>query len=560
MKKKFTGMLICLLMVCMSLFAGCSLIEVDSNKYYNSIVAEVKNKEGEVVAKITSEELLNGYQTYGVYQEYYSGMTRAEAVQETIKYLQNRKITLIEAEKKYDVDREGKNLEDLEETYIWEQVASTLQSNLDYYLNAEEDDKTSSEESSKTDAATYSGYSAKAYLAKDGEGNFIIKQANPTKGVLDDFTPSVSHKDYNNKQDRELIYANFRENNRYGEKFTAYTKYLNNLKALEEGRGFSTNEKEVFEREIEKLYNQSYENYIISRYTYDLLNKGDVAAVEVQELLDLYSSKVRTSYTQYMIEQDSQYDTNMGSDPTTIYYYKEDGTATKFFSVANILFNKSATQTGKYELIVRSDSDGDGVYEQDSKEVVSKSSIYDFIEENIAGVIGAASTSKNPEIFGDALKECVFKYNQDPGMLSATANYYIGVDSEGKAVSSFVEEFNNAGLALYNNGQGVIGNIEITESDYGIHVLVYTGAYENLFAGIDHTFALNEEQTEGQLSAIEVLNTTRINPMLNKTLFDALYDELYVDNSSKIQQADLDVLRSGYSFTTYSGRIPDVLN
>jgi hypothetical protein len=142
-------------------------------------------------------------------------------------------------------------------------------------------------------------------------------------------------------------------------------------------------------------------------------------------------------------------------------------------------------------------------------------------------------------------------------MLSATANYYIGVDSEGKAVSNFVEAFNEAGLALY--GQNVIGNIEITESDYGIHVLVYTGAYENLFEGVNASFALtNEVEGEG-LSPIEVLNTTRINPMLNKTLFDALYDELYVDNTTKIQQAELDLLRAQYSFTTYSGRYPDVL-
>lgn len=560
MKKKFTGMLICLLMVCMTLFAGCSLVEVDSDKYYNSVVAEIKDKEGkEVIATITSEDLINGYQSYGYYYEYYYGMTKEEAVEETIKLLQNRKITLIEAEKKFNVDKTGKNLTDLEKTYIWEQVASTLQANLDYYYDeivGEGEEKTEEESGD----ATFEDYTKSALLSKDENGNFIIKETAKNEGVLDSYVPSVSNKDYNKEADRKLIFENFRENNKYGKHFEAYTKYFTNLKAAEQGKKLSTNERDVFEREIAKIYDETYENYVITKYTEALLEKDGVSSIEVQDILDLYSSKVRSSYTQYAIEGDSAYSSNMQNDPTTIYYYTEGQEATKFFSVANILFNKAEGQEGKYELIVRSDDDGDGVYYEESSIIVSKADIYSFIQSNVTNVISSAQNSNSSAIVGDAIKECVYKYNQDPGMLSATANYYIGVDSEGKAVSNFVEEFNEAGLALYNNGEGVVGNIEITESDFGIHVLVYTGAYENLFQGIDHKFALTDEEgEEGQLAAIEVLNTTRVSPMLDKTLFDVLYDELYVDNSSSIQQADMDVLRAQYSFTTYSGRIPDAL-
>ena len=144
-------------------------------------------------------------------------------------------------------------------------------------------------------------------------------------------------------------------------------------------------------------------------------------------------------------------------------------------------------------------------------------------------------------------------------MLSADGNYVIGVDSEGKAVSNFVEAFNNAGLALYDNGNGMMGDIEITESEYGIHVLVYTGMCTNLFEGITANFTLVNEAAEGQLTPIEVLYTTRVSPMLDKTLFDVLYDELYVDNSARIQEADTDVLRMQYSFTVYAGRGPETL-
>ncbi|MBO5394758.1 MAG: hypothetical protein J6A28_02510 [Clostridia bacterium] len=556
MKKKFTGMLICLLMVCMSLFAGCSLVEVDSNKYYNSVVSEIKDKDGKtVIAEITSEELLNGYQSYGYYYEYYYGMSKQEAVEKTIKLLQNREITLIEAEKKWEIDRTGKNLTDLEKTYIWQQVVDTLQSNLDYYYKeiVGEEDK----EEEKEDEVKFEGYEEKAYLSKDADGSFIIKEVDKQEGVLDGFNPA-SYKDYNDEDDRAAIYSSFYENNKHGKHFEAYTKYLNTLKLAEKDKKLSTNAKDVFEREIAKLYNQSYENYVIARYTEALVEGDGISSISVQDILDLYSSKVRASYTQYGIEGDSSYNDNMKKDPTTIYYYSQGQEATKFFSVANILFNKVKDQEGKYELVVRSD-DGSGVYNEESTTYVSKSDIYKFVEENIENVISAAQASSSSEIIGDSIKECVFKYNQDPGMLSADGNYVIGVDSEGKAVSDFVAEFNDAGLELYNGGAGKMGDIAIAESDYGIHVLVYTGACENLFVGIDSKFALQNTAAEGELSPIEVLYTTRVSPMLDKTIFDVLYDELYVDNSTMVQEADTELLRTQYSFTIYNGRIPETL-
>ncbi|MBQ8443854.1 MAG: hypothetical protein IJX25_00675 [Clostridia bacterium] len=554
MKKKFTRLVMCLLVLCLTIFTGCSLVEVDSDKYYNSVVVEIKDENGKVVSQITNRDLINGYQNVGYYYEYYYGYTKAEAVDMTLSLLEERKMVILQAEKIWGIDKTGTNLSDIEKSYIWEQTVSALQDNLNSYLDTKEEEE---EEKAET-TITYEGFQPTAYLELDGDGNYQIKLVDPEDGVLDNYRPT-SYKDYNKEEDRKLIYENFFENNRYGENFTAYKEYLNYLKSSENDKTLASDAKSVFEREIERLYNQSYENYVVEKYSEQLLETNGFSSIEVQDILDLYSSKVRSAYTQYVLEKDSGYDDAMQENTSDVYYYLQGQENTKYFNVLNILFSESTTEEGKYDLIIR-DNDGEGNYVEQSNVTATKSEIYAFISDNISTIISNAQNSSDSDILYDAMQECVFKYNQDPGMQSADTSYSIGVDSAGTAISGFVEEFNTAGLNLFNGGKGNLGDIEIVESEYGIHVLVYTGECKNLFAGIDEKFALKEESAqEGQLSAIELLSQTRVDPMLDKTYFDLLYEELYVDNSSNIQQADMDVLRANYTIVYYEGIIPDAL-
>ena len=348
------------------------------------------------------------------------------------------------------------------------------------------------------------------------------------------------------------------QSNKSGKRFTALEKYYDYLVSAESGLNLSTDKKSVFEREIETLCKQSYENYLMEKYSEDLLGKNEISSITAQDILDLYSQKVRTDYTKYVVEGDSSYSSTIESSYRGTYYYDGTSATNNYFTVANILFNKSTTEAGKYDLIIRQDEDGDGVYELDKKETKTRSEVLAFIQSNIAHPLATAQMSADKNIASDVIKECVFKYNQDPGMLSAEGNYVIGVDSEGNAVSNFVESFNEAGLALYN--QNVFGNVEITDSEYGIHVLVYTGKCENMFEGINEQFALVDDgYTEGQVSAFEVLARTRVHTMLDKKYFDVLYEELYQDKSSEIEQADLDVCKAKYSITHLISNIPVTL-
>ena len=553
MKKKFTGIIICLLMFCMSIFAGCSLVQTNPDKFYNSTVVEIKDAQGNVVSTVSSRELINGYSTMGYYYEY-QGMSRADAVAQTITLLENRKILVYEAEQKYDIDYSGKNLTDLEKTYIWEEVVLALEENIAYYLETEE--TTDSMAAEAPDNATFTSYSKRAsYDIQDGQ--FLVVKKDVQPGVLDGYNPSKIH-DYTKAEEMNLIYDILLENNKSGKRFQALEKYYDYLVSAESGLNLPADKKSVFEREIATLCKESYENYMMTKYSEDLLGKNEISSITAQDILDLYCQKVRTDYTKYVVEGDSTYDSTVSSSYRGTYYYDGNKATNQYFTVANILFNKSETEAGKYELLIRQDEDGDGVYELDKKETKTKSEIEAFIQNNIVHPLAIAQMSADQNLASDVIKECVFKYNQDPGMLKAEGNYTIGVDSEGNAVSNFVESFNEAGLKLYN--QNIFGNVEITDSEYGIHVLVYTGKCENMFEGIDEQFALIDNgYTEGQVSAFEVLANTRVNTMLDKTYFDLLYEELYQDKSNEIEQADLDVCKAKYSITHLNSNIPVTL-
>ena len=573
MKKKLTLFLMCFVMLCMTLFAGCSLVETDYDKYYNAVISEIKNNEGEKVAEVKNRELIEAYQNYGQSLMQYYGYTKEEAVNETLRLLENRKITVLTAEKLF-------TLNDLEKTYLWESTANALEENLQSYYDEIAGKEDSAEEN---DNVKFEGYEKNATLSiVDGE--YVVSKIDKHDGLLENYKPSVSNKDVTNEADKNLLYQNFVDS-LYNEDYQkAFNDYLRNLRLSERGLDLSTDTDSIFKREIDRLYKINYENLMVEKYSQ--YNKGQATNtdVTVKNILDLYSSKVRADYTKYVFEQDASYDSDMKDDVNGVYYIKEDGDATKYFTVSNILFQFTEEQTSlynsyksKYENqdgsgytyaqyqtdlnalyssitpVVRQKNQTTGEYEEiDAGNLTVDEIIYDEIE---IALVSAQST-ENVNFIGDTINEFIYKYNQDPGMLNADANYVIGVDKNGDAVSSFVESFNDAGLKLYDNGNGKVGDIAIAKSEFGIHVLVYTGKCENLFDGVDGNFALSDNLESGN---IEKLYSTRINPLVDKTYFDLLYDEIYQDKYSYFETENLKFLRENYEVVVYQGRIPSSL-
>lgn len=586
MKTKIKVLLMCCILLCMSLFTGCSLVETNNSKLYNNIVAEIYNENGKKVAEITNRELLSGYESYGYFYVQNYNYSKEEAVNMTLVQLENRKITLLTAEALYGVNyKTGEGLTSREKSYIYDSTVSSLEANLKSYYDevvhaSSEDDK------SESDKIKFDDYKKNVELGYEGD-KLVLKPLTRQNDFLEGYRPTTGvEKSYYNPDDKKEIYDNFLNKSFTSKDYeTAFKYYLSDLKSAEYGMKLSTDTKSIFEREIERLYKINYENYIIQKYSFENRKSSDISPVTTDEILKLYSSKVRAGYTKYVVENDSTYNDNVSQNLSDIYYFRNDEDVNKYFTVANILFQFTDEQKSEYEKInaklngdepydsyeedmnvlynsiipvIRQYNEDTGVYDEIDNEF--NLSVNDIIYDKIEIALSNAQATKNDGVIGDTINNFIYTYNQDPGMFNAASNYVIGIDKDGKAVSSFVEEFNDAGLKLYNNGQGKVGDMEIARSSYGIHVLVYTGECKNLFDGIDENFELsgNTISQEGE-DALLVLANTRVNKLVDKTYLDLLYDEIYQDNFSYFEQANINFLRERFDIKTYKGRFPSSL-
>lgn len=571
MKKRFTGILLCMLMFCMSIFAGCSLVTKDMAKYLATTVVEIKLKEPQGNAndtiKIEKRDLISAYNTYGYYYQQY-GYSQEEALNMTVDLLISRRITIAKAEEFYP------ELSVKEKTYLWSETYDALNENFNSYL-----DKvlgiTDSGSSNDEDEVKFDGYEKNALL-KEVEGKLVIDKTKSASKKIDEFSYTIA-RDFDNETDRELIYSSFvkfvseQRDKNYTEAFNDYFKAL--LKN-EEGQKLSEDKISVFAREIKRLYKVVYENYMIEKYQeYYTTDESNESYISAKQIVDLYSSKVRASYTKYEIEGAETYDTDMTKGANSIYYYKDEGT--KFFKVAHILFKfndeqsarykqiESEYKSGKYTKEVRDaeldklyasivpiarEKNADGIYEEkENKASYEKSTkeLRDYIANEVAKEQGKFNKA-------DRFNELIYQYNEDPGMMNPSDIYTIGVDSEGNAVSSFVPEFNEAGIELYNKGNGQVGDISgLVRTENGLHVLFYAGEIENLYDGINEKFSLSDE-------AVVKLYNERPNILLNKTYFDSLYDELVTDNYAIFENLQMNEIKKAYTITVYPDSYKDL--
>lgn len=574
MKRKFTGLLMCMLLTCMSLFAGCSLVEPNYYNYYNQVVAYVEHKDIGMQYTITKQDLVSAYQSYGyTYEQYYS-YTREEALKETLNLLENRVITLATAEEEFGVSKNGTGLTEKEKTYLYESVVDTLQENLTSYYNEIIGNDDSQEES---DDITFNGYTKNATLEPD----LTIHRVETPDNLLSDFRYEIA-RDFNNENDFDLIYVNLIDSLTDDNYKKAFENYLRTLKGSEYGMNLSTDTRSIFEREFNRLYEVLYENYILEKYSVSNQNSDSLSSITASRIVNLYTSKVRSSYTQYVIDKDTSYDDNVQSSLNSTYYFKEDNDSTKFFTVANVLFRFTDEQQALYDEYSAAVDDGSGVnydtliknlysqitpvirekYEEDGtivyREAEKSKETADMTINDILSLmqreLSTLQTDGDVNKIGDKINEYIYMYNEDTGMHNADSNYVVGIDSEGNAVSSFVDEFNDAAIALYNGGKAEIGDISgLIKTQYGYHVLIYTGACENLFDGITSSFELSEE-------AISVLYSTRVNILVDETYFDVLYDEIYTDNYAYFEEANINYLRENYNIYEYNGRYSDLLS
>ena len=596
MKKRFIGLLLCFTLFSMSILTGCSLFAQNTEMYYNTIVATLVKDDQTI--EITKQELLEMYMSYGSMYEQYYGYSTEEAYQMSLTLVENNKISIVEGEK---IVQERGGLTQKEKSYIWQETMDAVLENFDrYYQQIVE-----AEEGTESDDITFEGYQKTAKI----ENGQIVRENVPTK-VIDEyeFDQNNAH-DYSSEADKQLIYTNLIGHVLGGDELyrEAFEDYKQALISSEQGLNLSTDTPSLFEREIERLSNLMYETYMSTVYSEQFETYDEASYVTMSDILSLYSSKVRRDYVQYQIEDSSEYDSTIQSNAAGVYYYKNGEEDTKYFTVANILIMFNETQQEKYnqiyerfygqspdegeipEELVNSDVSYDGSYSRTDfendltalynqlepvvRQKEGQSNVYKEVESNLTqsellqNIKTQLSKESNLTRKADLINQYIYMYNEDEGMFNAESCYVVGVDANGEGVSSFVQSFEDAAIALYNNGQGKFGDVSqnYVRSNYGLHIIIYTGPAQNeniakLLTTADENFTLSYSQGDENDpdSAIYTLYHTRVNPLVNKTYFDVLYDEIYRDDAANLQSLDIEELRGSYTISHFVDRYSDL--
>lgn len=597
-KTKLTKLIISLslcLVMCVSVFAGCTLVTTDMSRYYSQVVASLEYESGEKI-EITKRDLSVAVANYSeTYQSY--GLEGEEAVRQILESVINEKLVIRASENMAKEQNNGEILTTKEKTYLWELTFETIEDNIiSYYnqINGIEEEDSSSTESEDDTVVTQNGYDDLISLQMDGQGGYTLTLNSTASTAVEDHTFwNGEDRDLTTQNDLDVLYRNVvnyvTQNPVYAQ---GYSRYLSEAKRSEESMGFSTDNESVFKREIQRVYEVLYNAFMIDKY--QEMNQANNASVTINNILELYESRVISDYDKYVTEQASTYEEDVLEDVSSIYYFKPTGT--QFFYVSHILAEFSDTDQATYDecqrvldgtstkytvgeaeaiieglyddlaFVVREpakDENGNIIRNEDGSVTWTETGETKPVSAVMSEIELKLSTAGDDELLkAQYFDEFIYKYNADPGIMNAERNYVIGVDystpdtengTSYTAHSSMVESFTNAAIELYANGSAKIGDLyaQPIRSDYGIHIMIYEGKVENLFSNIDSNFSLSTAD-------IQVLNDARLKAGESKTLLDELYEELDTDRYTIFETMNLQFLRDEVKLTYYPDAYKDL--
>ena len=532
MKRKITGIFLCLLMSLAFLLTGCDLFPKNYEAYLNKSVCTITYADG-TKEEITTEAFINAYNSYGssLVQQ---GTSYEDAAEQTVDILINRYVLLNYAKTKI-------TLTDEDYRSIYDEVYSSLVSNLDSYEEEVRDDwsmeaPSSPEDEEEDDVVVYTPYEPTAKVVfENGEYKIMLLDT--------DDEPTTNFSSIEQIIQEFNSYANPNDGTNNSKiKKEAYRRLISTLKKNEEGLKLSTDSASVLKRYVEKLTKSVEENYYITNLEEYYKTEDGYSTITVRQVLNKYKTLMLQSKFKYESNNET-YDTAMLESFKDVYYVVDDN----YFFVSHILMEFSDEQKNEYDNLQSEYEKGyisQGVYQQRLVELVAqiKAQVRDdngnIIENtnvkasdvltSLQKELASANTDeKKAEIFN----KYMYKYSQDPGTLNAEYMYVIGNET-----SQMVESFTDASREL--NEEGVFGNISgLVASEYGVHIVFYGGKVENLFTIDDmNTFELKDED-------IEKLTNTKLSALNNKTVFDKVFELLSDDSYSVFENMNLNVLK-----------------
>lgn len=558
--KKILSLLITIGM-CFSLLVGCNLFSVNTDNYYNQIVATAGKHE------FTMMDLLDAYTLYGSdYVE--NGSTYAEAIKQTMDDMIDRTLVVDYIKDNNLVVLDAADYNDIKLT-----VYESIQSSITSFEDQIKVERGISEDNGEDDFVGESGdgeetkeeYVSKFILdeEKAGQGIYDIKrvvEVDPNYGVdPGEFVQLV-----------DIAYPDISTE--------AMRRYVKTLQSQARQYGRSDKEEDVRKYEYDRLTKVFTENKYISKLQESYY--VDMETVK-EQVVKAYVNQYASDYVTYNGENFFYNETMSGKSSSyagDIYYHPE----VNYMAVAHILLkydtksetlikladNKLAENNPEYtqddyDNEIRAIAEGLKISytENNTTKETNALAVFNRVQNEVINNIDSsnivARTSKFYELMG--------LFNEDTGINDAEYGYIIPLNVEldeddntiNGAKDSMIPEFADDSRALHAaRNEGGNMSAELVLGSYGFHIIFNMGEIKNLFTVEEMQ---NYEQYFEKIWT--TLHKTPFQVNTNETIFDRIYDGLDGEDSQLFNNYIQDLTntaKSGLEIKKYESRYDDL--
>lgn len=520
--KKFITYIFSLLF-CVTMFAGCSLIQLNPTKYYSQTVAQIVYDKNNKV-NFTMKDLLEAYDNYGYQlQQNNSTLSSEDALKQTAELMVQRYMLVKEIKNQIGELTQGEKNVLMRETY--EHINTTLASledeiRVEWDRVVNEDDKdedSSTEEEGPTEYQEYKPTVERVYYEE--EVNDVTKYKSKLVRVEEEKEPE-------DESDPGEFVQNITDADVSAE---AWKRYMKTLQKNNEELGIKLSDEKAFEKEINRIYGVLEENKYISKYQEHLTKNLEIDSTSVVES---YKQKYKRDYELYS-NNESAYHTAMANDASTVYYHPNSGN--EYVYVTHVLLGFSDETLAKIknlEKLYQSNSIEKSVYEEKLKQLQNiETTLIDYYDEKgnkkqisaqlayeeIYNNVSKYDKDVNFELRAKEFNKYIYKYNTDQGILNRDFAYVVNLDTnvEDQMVKEFADE---ARRLQKKEGVGAMSEPILTE--YGYHIILNLGPVTNVveYNNIDNL-------------TWEALYNVKTQPSSEKTLFHVEYDALNSDET-----------------------------
>lgn len=520
--KKFITYIFSLLF-CVTMFAGCSLIQLNPTKYYSQTVAQIVYDKNNKV-NFAMKDLLEAYNNYGYQlQQNDSTLSSEDALKQTAELMVKRYMLVKEIKNQIGELTQGEKNVLMRETY--EHINTTLASledeiRVEWDRVVNEDDKdedSSTEEEGPTEYQEYKPTVERVYYEE--EVNDVTKYKSKLVRVEEEKEPE-------DESDPGEFVQNITDADVSAE---AWKRYMKTLQKNNEELGIKLSDEKAFEKEINRIYGVLEENKYISKYQEHLTKNLEIDSTSVVES---YKQKYKRDYELYS-NNESAYHTAMANDASTVYYHPNSGN--EYVYVTHVLLGFSDETLAKIknlEKLYQSNSIEKSVYEEKLKQLQNiETTMIDYYDEKgnkkqisaqlayeeIYNNVSKYDKDVNFELRAKEFNKYIYKYNTDQGILNRDFAYVVNLDTnvEDQMVKEFADE---ARRLQKKEGVGAMSEPILTE--YGYHIILNLGPVTNVveYNNIDNL-------------TWEALYNVKTQPSSEKTLFHVEYDALNSDET-----------------------------